>query len=514
MKNYKRIGIILAIISSIIILTVLLFKSNSVKSVLTSRLSLKNVPSSQRMQYKERFSHDLINKTDYSNKLAKTPWPMFRYDPQHTGRSPFKGPEIPNFQWEFPTNGAIESSPAIGPDGTIYIGSHDFHLYAFTPAGVLKWKFLTLGLIRSSPAVAADGTIYVGSFDGNLYAVTPEGQIKWSYYAGAPILTSPTLSPYETIFIASGGPKDGTLHAVTFQGDRKFKVLLEGTISISSPTLANDETVYQITYPGILYAIDFQGNIKWQLKIEESRGIRTTPAVSEDGTLYFGARNGKFYAVNPDGSVKWIFESESDIRSSAAIAKDGTIYFGSYDHHLYALDPTGRLRWKFKTRGPIEVSPCVDNEGVVYFSAQSDQFYAVNPDGTQKWSFRRGFIYTSPIIGPHGTIYDAGDYAVRAVGDLFPRVDISVDEKILKVALSNKGNTYGTVDVKIWSRNSKGDEVQLWSEQININAASNIEKIINFNLSDSVIVGARLLDPVDGELLSEKYLFINKSKDE
>ena len=81
----------------------------------------------------------------------------------------------------------------------------------------MKWKFLTLGLIRSSPAVAADGTIYVGSFDGNLYAITPEGQIKWSYYAGAPILTSPTLAPHETIFIASGGPKDGTLHAVTFQ---------------------------------------------------------------------------------------------------------------------------------------------------------------------------------------------------------------------------------------------------------------------------------------------------------
>ena len=73
MKNYKRIGIILAIISSIIILTVILFKANSVKSFLTSRLSLKNVPQPQRMRYKERFSHDLINKTDYSNKLAKTP---------------------------------------------------------------------------------------------------------------------------------------------------------------------------------------------------------------------------------------------------------------------------------------------------------------------------------------------------------------------------------------------------------------------------------------------------------
>ena len=83
MKNYKRIGIILAIISSIIILTVILFKANSVKSFLTSRLSLKNVPQPQRMRYKERFSHDLINKTDYSNKLAKTPWLCFGATPAY-----------------------------------------------------------------------------------------------------------------------------------------------------------------------------------------------------------------------------------------------------------------------------------------------------------------------------------------------------------------------------------------------------------------------------------------------
>ena len=32
--------------------------------------------------------------------------------------------------WEFETGHAVHSSPAIGPDGTVYVGSHDKQLYA------------------------------------------------------------------------------------------------------------------------------------------------------------------------------------------------------------------------------------------------------------------------------------------------------------------------------------------------------------------------------------------------
>ena len=71
----------------------------------------------------------------------------------------------------------IDSSPAIGADGTIYVGSEDDNLYALTDngtSGSLKWKYATGIVIESSPALGADGTIYVGSNDNNLYALTPE----------------------------------------------------------------------------------------------------------------------------------------------------------------------------------------------------------------------------------------------------------------------------------------------------------------------------------------------------
>jgi outer membrane protein assembly factor BamB len=35
--------------------------------------------------------------------------------------------------------GAVYSSPAVGSDGTVYVGSQDYYLYAINPGGTLKW---------------------------------------------------------------------------------------------------------------------------------------------------------------------------------------------------------------------------------------------------------------------------------------------------------------------------------------------------------------------------------------
>ncbi|MFW6047918.1 MAG: PKD domain-containing protein, partial [Candidatus Natronoplasma sp.] len=64
------------------------------------------------------------------------------------------------------------SSPAIGSDGTIYIGSWDNNLYAVNPEdGTEKWNLSTGFCVESSPAIGSDGTIYIGSYDNNLYAI-------------------------------------------------------------------------------------------------------------------------------------------------------------------------------------------------------------------------------------------------------------------------------------------------------------------------------------------------------
>jgi hypothetical protein len=222
---------------------------------------------------------------------ADSAWPMFRQNPSRTGRSPYSGPGVPKPKWSFTTGSAIHSSPAIGADGTIYVGSDDDKLYAINPNGTQKWSFTTGAGIFPSPAIGADGTIYVGSYDDKLYAINPNGTQKWSLTTGDSVESSPAIGADGTIYVGSDDDK--------------------------------------------LYAINPNGTQKWSFTTGDC--VDSCPAVGADGTIYVGSDDSKLYAINPSGTQKWSFTAGGEVFSSPAIGADGTIYTGSIDSKLYAI---------------------------------------------------------------------------------------------------------------------------------------------------------------------------------
>lgn len=62
--------------------------------------------------------------------LNTSPQPKFHHDNNNTGQSQYRGPQTNTTKWKYIIRSYIESSPAIGKDGTIYIGSYDNNLYA------------------------------------------------------------------------------------------------------------------------------------------------------------------------------------------------------------------------------------------------------------------------------------------------------------------------------------------------------------------------------------------------
>jgi outer membrane protein assembly factor BamB len=86
-------------------------------------------------------------------------------------------------RWRFETGDGVYSSPAIGSDGTIYVGSFDHNLYAINADGSLKWKFETGGTVKFSPAIGSDGTIYVILRMLSL-CHKPGGTLKWKLETG------------------------------------------------------------------------------------------------------------------------------------------------------------------------------------------------------------------------------------------------------------------------------------------------------------------------------------------
>ena len=301
------------------------------------------------------------------------PWPMFSHDPQHTGRSPYTGPELPSLRWSFQTGDKIYSSPAIGSDGTIYVASDDGNLYALNPDGSLKWSFPTGDDIRSSPAIGSDGAIYVSSDD--LYALNPNGSLKWRFQMGG-TQSSPTISSDGTIYV---GSSDENLYAINPNGSLKWKFDTGDSIAFSSPAIDSKGSIYVSSTDSNLYAISPSGSLKWRLEINMEGA--SSPAIGPDGTIYVASDDWNLYALDPDGSLKWRFETRDHVRSSPAITSDGTIYVGSSDGNIYAISPNGSLKWSFQISEMADQtrsSPAIGADETVYIGSEDGRLYALS----------------------------------------------------------------------------------------------------------------------------------------
>jgi outer membrane protein assembly factor BamB len=258
-------------------------------------------------------------------------------------------------KWRYPESNWLIGSPVIAADGTIYINMNkgsmekpNWHLLAFDPSSALgviepKWvsSFATGKTQGTSPAIGPDGTIYIATEEGILFAIGPDGKYKWQFLAGKYIGTSPVIGHDGTIYTLAlsdiGPPKLHALNPYAVDDTSRLKwsrpLPPENTLSILFVIDANG-TAY-VDGNKKLYAINLSSiSLEWNLVKECS--VTAPPVIGADGTIYVGCADKNIYALNPDGTEKWHFETGGYVRS-CVIAADGTVYVGSEDEYLYAF---------------------------------------------------------------------------------------------------------------------------------------------------------------------------------
>jgi outer membrane protein assembly factor BamB len=318
----------------------------------------------------------------------------------------------------------LTGAPAVGPDGSIYIGSTDRSLYAFSPEGTLKWTHLTGGLIDTcSPAVADDGTIYVGSNDGLLYALRPEGTVQWSRNfssAGVTVSagTSPSIAADGTVYLKVS---DGFLYALSpTDGATKWRRNVNAIQTYASASIAPDGTIYQGSEDKKLYALNpADGSVKWSYTTDND--IYTAPALDAAGNLYFGVVNsGRLYSLTPAGTLRWTYPGAMIATSSSpALSADGaTVYFAAYDKKLHAVaTATGAARWTYLLGDEVRASsPAVDSNGLIYIGCYDYKLYAINPDGSLNRTWSTGnWIRSCPAISGNTLYVGSNDHKLYAI---------------------------------------------------------------------------------------------------
>jgi outer membrane protein assembly factor BamB len=388
---------------------------------------------------------------------------MYQVDLRHTGRSPYAGPRQAVLRRTFDSAGfdtpepgdprpEIQGSAAIGPDGTLYIGSFPGNLFALRDPGSgdalgVFWRFHPPGAssFHATPAIGRDGTVYIGfstggatpEARGTFYALrAPSGgidpQVAWSVDLGPGRQTSsPTLGPDGTIYAVSGA---GKLFAVAPDGTVKWTTQTGPSLK-AAPALAADGTVYLATMDGKLYAVAppagaaNQGSVRWTFDFGEhlgptplvtapapppgadAKGSGASPTVASDGTIYVGANNSNFYAITPDGQLKWLYEAEREVAgiwSTAALsADDSTLYFGANSGGIYALGrANGSLRWQLGVPGSVYSSPALDSQGRLYVASTIGHLLGLDAaTGQPIFDYDAGApIRTAPAIRPDGSL--------------------------------------------------------------------------------------------------------------
>ncbi len=415
-------------------------------------------------------------------QLATSPWPMFRHDREHTGRSQFNAdPNHRTLKWRFIFPQArMFSDPVIDAKGTIYTSAFEYdpgknsnstHLFALNPDGTEKWAFGTSGLINAewgaSPAIGADGTIYVTGKETNSHssppdiivcAINPDGTLKWKFSTNGSGVSSPVIGSDDVVYVGSvdlsaDGSLGGNLYAINANGTFKWKYAT-GSVAYSSPAISTDGTIYVGSYGAFkasaigrmvdrlpaahvlervissmdfnLYAINRNGTLKWKFKTDGN--VTSSPAVDSEGTIYVGGEKtdpdsgvpaGRLYAVSAEGRLKWKFTPGNQVNFSPAIGSDGTIYVGSNDGYLFAVNSDGTLKWKFidSGEGSVGTPATIGGNGTIFVGG--NHLWALNPEGTLKWKYEH--TSGSPVIGTDGTLYfecgpGAGLCAIGGIG--------------------------------------------------------------------------------------------------
>jgi outer membrane protein assembly factor BamB len=394
----------------------------------------------------------------------KSPWPKFRRDARQDALGAVHPKLDGSAPWSFQTGKGIFSSPVLGGDGSLYVGSADRYFYALDAAGKLRWKNLTGEIIDSAALVDDSGGVFVGSGDGHLHAWdAASGKERWSFLADDPATLGSSFSVIRWFEGNVGMSRDGHLiapndnnvvYAVDRQTGTKSWSYQQADQGWSLPGLdvatgnlffGNNSVLGAIVGDGAnVTGIGPKGEELWHTFAFGT--VAASPVLTSDGLLIVGAFDGYVRAYDQlSGEVRWTFATRDHIYSSPALLPDGTVIQPSTDGTVYALDPkTGAQKWAFDTLDPIRSSPAVDADGNIYVGTGGGQLLVLTKDGHRRWALRliaadRNDLNASPALGNHA-IYLAGedgnifsvpyDYCLGAAGQADPRCTGGGDETL------------------------------------------------------------------------------------
>ncbi|MBK7381391.1 MAG: PQQ-like beta-propeller repeat protein [Ignavibacteriales bacterium] len=367
----------------------------------------------------------------YWPSLADSPWPMFRGNPQYTGRSKYNGPSSGLVQWAYDSV-YTEGGALIGADNSVIFQTSGpafgkGGVYSLNQSGDLNWYYNIQEIAAgTTPLILYDSTIIVSTYiGGKIIALTKNGLEKWVFDTGTYITTrGMNIGMDGTIFFQDSS---STLFALGKDGKLKWTLKIENTSfgSGSNARMAfspDGNMIYLTGTEKAIYAVDVnQRQIIWSYG---GKNTIASPLVDSYGNIflygvsdYSESEQPCMTKLNYSGNLVYKFAFGNiglNFFLEPTIDLIGNIYFGV--DSLYSLDYAGNLNWKlgvYKSYGGVISSPLTcDRQNIVYVPIQNYdgllkfKVLAFKDDGSLLW-------LTEWLLG------ESGDSPALGIGSLY-----------------------------------------------------------------------------------------------
>jgi hypothetical protein len=233
--------------------------------------------------------------------------------------------------YELPLARADGSSCMVGDPGVSFVDEGRPSMLACTNAsGALLFQVSISPILQpQAPMELEDaGIVVMDVRSPHLRVVEPDGTARVDLTTCIPPELNDPL-PYFKGANAARTPDGGGVAQV---GDDLISFAADGTLrwrsaipfGDSTPLVAADGTIYALTQPAVLVALEPTGEVRWTLPVGNSGELI---GLAEDGTIYVGSGfwydYGLLLAVSPEGSITW---SALSTTTGWVLAPDGNLY--------------------------------------------------------------------------------------------------------------------------------------------------------------------------------------------
>ena len=343
-------------------------------------------------------NHTLIKKCDNVWENNRVPYT----DPPASYNTIHKGCGVYGWKFTVPnTNGGsgFATTPTIGPDGSIYIGSDN--MYALNSYGSLQWYFNDDGAtnfkIAQTAAIYSGNAIFFGAWNSKFYALSTVPTTVTAVPTTAWVLGTSEITLESDAVVASipiGARVTAEVCAQSSSGETPCQQYIsapklgQNTIDQTPYTYVTGKSGRKITlstptvkaYPSIPLTVRFKFGTKLWSYTAGGAFKSYAASNSRTGNIYTANEDGFLYALSSKGTLLWKNSYPgASMTSPISLAGDGSLYFSNM-----ALNPTsGSVRWalsEMEAGGATTMSAtAIDSDGTVYMGTEAGALYALGP---------------------------------------------------------------------------------------------------------------------------------------